>query len=290
MGRDQRTWWTRSRAPRAALAAACLLVAGCAGPTKLARQIDPKYGVTASPRVVEPGQPVPKGGGAYRVGKPYLVGGRMYVPEDGPGYRTEGVASWYGKDFHGRLTANGEVYDMHSISAAHPTLPMPSYVRVTNLANRRSLIVRVNDRGPYHGNRVIDLSGKAAELLAFRGNGLARVRVEYVGPAALEGSDDRLLMATLREGSPAPIPSTVRVASAQPFLAGLGVVRGPAPVPQSRPFELGEDAAVRAAITPTQSVEWTASRKRIPIEIGLDGSEKPWHDPGRAAMSGRGIY
>jgi len=121
------------------------VLAGCSATHSI---IDPRYGVTASPRVVEPGQPIPKGGGAYRVGQAYMVGGRMYVPQEDPDYRAEGVASWYGSDFHGRLTANGEVYDMHGISAAHPTLPMPCYVRVTNLANQRSLIVRVNDRGP----------------------------------------------------------------------------------------------------------------------------------------------
>ena len=129
---------------------------------------------SASPRVVELGQPVPKGGGAYRVGKPYQVAGRTYTPEENGRYRAEGLASWYGDDFHGRLTANGEVYDMEAISAAHPTLPMPSYVRVTNLASHKSLIVRVNDRGPYHANREIDVSARAAELLGFRGHGIAQ--------------------------------------------------------------------------------------------------------------------
>src|SRR2546422_2919508 len=107
---------------------------------------------------------------------------------------------------------------MHSISAAHPTLPMPSYARVTNLANGRSIIVRLNDRGPYAGDRIIDLSIGAAKALDFYGHGLARVRVEYVGRAPLEGNDDRLLMATLRQGSPAPAPSRVMIASAKPFL------------------------------------------------------------------------
>lgn len=202
---------------------ACLL-AGCSQNTKQSR-LDPRYGVSASPRVVEPGQPVPKGGGTYRVGKPYLVAGRLYVPEENRRYRAEGTASWYGDDFHGRLTANGEVYDMESISAAHPTLPMPSYARVTNLHNGRSLIVRVNDRGPYHSNRVIDLSSKAADLLGFRGRGTSRVRVEYVGPASLEGSDDRRLIATLREGAPAPAPSAVMLASTKPFLPQPSTVR-----------------------------------------------------------------
>ena len=135
--------------------------------SKLTSRIDPKYGVAASPRVVEPGQPVPKGGGVYRVGKPYQVAGRTYTPEENARYRNEGLASWYGDDFHGRLTANGEIYDMEAISAAHPTMPMPSYARVTSLNSHKSLIVRVNDRGPYHANREIDLSaqrGRPARL------------------------------------------------------------------------------------------------------------------------------
>src|SRR4051812_7068853 len=163
--------------------AVCLTLANCAS------KLDPRYGVSASPRVVADGEPVPKGGGTYRVGKPYVVAGRTYVPEEDINYRAEGVASWYGDDFHGRLTANGEVFDMHSISAAHPTLPMPCYARVTNLANKKSIVVRVNDRGPYAGNRVIDVSVRAAKLLGFHDRGVARVRVEYVGRAALEGSD-----------------------------------------------------------------------------------------------------
>src|SRR5262249_60597327 len=108
--------------------------------------------------------------GTYRSGKPSMAAGQTYVPQEDPNYRAEGLASWYGDDFHGRLTANGEVFDMESISAAHPTLPMPCYVRVTNLANRKSLIVRVNDRGPYHQNRVIDVSVRAAQLLGFHGD------------------------------------------------------------------------------------------------------------------------
>src|SRR5437870_5469785 len=196
-----------------AAALSCAALVNCSAADKFASKVDPRYGVVASPRVVQPGEPVPKGGGTYRVGKPYVVGGRMYVPEENRAYRAEGLASWYGEDFHGRLTANGEVFDMESISAAHPTLPMPSYVRVTNLANQKSLIVRVNDRGPYHRNREIDLSVRAAQALGFHSHGVARVRVEYVGPAPLEGSDDRRLMATLREGAPAPAPSPVMVAA-----------------------------------------------------------------------------
>ncbi|WP_051053900.1 septal ring lytic transglycosylase RlpA family protein [Afipia felis] len=224
-------------------ACACLLLANCA-PGKFANRFDPKYGVSSSPRVVDFDKPVPKGGGTYRIGKPYQVAGRTYVPEENTRYRAEGLASWYGDDFHGRLTANGEVFDMTSITAAHPTLPMPCYVRVTNTANGKSLIVRVNDRGPYHGNRIIDVSHRAATLLGFRGNGVARVRVEYVGRAPLEGSDDALLVATLRTNEPAPAPSSIMVASAAPFVpqmpaAPQGGIRSDVPLPAERPYTLG---------------------------------------------------
>jgi rare lipoprotein A len=184
-----------------------LLLAHCSS-----SRFDSRYGVAASPRVIEPGEPVPKGGGTYRVGQPYVVGGRTYVPQYDPHYRAIGLASWYGDDFHGRYTANGEIFDLNGISAAHPTMPLPSYARVTNLSNGRSIIVRVNDRGPYVRNRIIDLSVRAAKLLDFYRHGTAWVKVEFVGRAPLAGSDDRVLAATLRENEPAPLPSTVRLA------------------------------------------------------------------------------
>ena len=249
----------------AAAVAACLVLANCASSNKFANRVDPKYGVSSSPRVVAFGEPVPKGGGTYRVGKPYTVAGRVYVPEEDVNYREEGLASWYGDDFHGRLTANGEVFDMASLTAAHPTLPMPCYARVTNLSNGKSLIVRVNDRGPYHGNRVMDVSSKAAELLEFKGNGIARVRVEYVGRAPLEGSDDRQLMATLRTGVPAPSPSVVRVASARPFVPETPSygrpIRGEVPLPEGRPYSLGNTQADQASINATSEMS-ASSRAR----------------------------
>src|SRR3979409_2473418 len=242
----------------AAAMAACLVLANCASSDKFTSRIDPKYGVSSSPRVVAFGEPVPKGGGAYRVGKPYTVAGRFYVPGADHSYREEGLASWYGDDFHGGQTANGEVFDMASLTAAHPTLPMPCYARVTNLGNGKSLIVRVNDRGPYHGNRLIDVSNRAAELLEFKGNGVARGRVEYVARAPLEGSDDRQLMATLRTGVPAPSPSTVRVASARPFIPEIPAqgraIRGEVPMPEGRPYTLGTSAADLASINATSEM------------------------------------
>jgi rare lipoprotein A len=252
-----------TRAARGAAAvAACLILANCASSGKFASGVDPKYGVSSSPRVVAFGDPVPKGGGTYRVGKPYTVGGRVYVPEEDTSYREEGLASWYGDDFHGRLTANGEVFDMTSLTAAHPTLPMPCYARVTNLSNGKSLIVRVNDRGPYHGNRLMDVSSRAADLLEFKGNGVARVRVEYVGRAPLEGSDDRQLIATLRTGVPAPSPSLVRVASARPFVPEVPspgrAIRGEVPLPEGRPYSLGNTSADQASINATSEMSASA--------------------------------
>lgn len=145
----------------------------------------PKY----SPRVVELGQPVPKGGGRYKVGSPYKILGQWFTPKEDPTYDRQGVASWYGEEFHGRRTANGEVYDMYALSAAHPTMPLPSYAEVTNLRNGRRIVVRVNDRGPYKHERIIDLSKKVAQVLDVYRNGTAPVRVRYIGRAPLNGDD-----------------------------------------------------------------------------------------------------
>jgi rare lipoprotein A len=297
----------------AAAVATCLVLANCASSGKFANRVDPKYGVSSSPRVVALGDPVPKGGGTYRVGKPYTVGGRVYVPEEDLNYREEGMASWYGDDFHGRLTANGEVFDMASLTAAHPTLPMPCYARVTNLGNGKSLIVRVNDRGPYHGNRLIDVSNRAAELLEFKGNGVARVRVEYVGRAPLEGDDDRQLIATLRTGVPAPSPSMVRVASARPFVPELPPsgrrIRGEVPMPEGRPYDLGNTSSDQASINATSEMSASArahSARRVlenPRAVSYENDNRYAPEPGPVSayapvdprgpselLAGRGLY
>jgi rare lipoprotein A len=218
MGSRITTWQAVARA--GALAVSCLALAHCSGPVSTRTASYPE-------RVVEEGEPVPKGGGSYKLGKPYNLNGRTYVPQASAGYRAEGVASWYGRDFHGRLTANREVYDMNGISAAHPTMPLPSYARVTNLSNGHSIIVRVNNRGPYAHDRIIDLSVGTAKALDFHGKGLARVRVEYVGRAPVEGNDDGMLLATLRHGTPAPAPSKVMLAGAKPLVSETGPGRAP---------------------------------------------------------------
>lgn len=182
------------------------LMAACASPkAKVAKRTHGKeyfaeseYGVKASPRVVSDLRNIPRGGGRNQIGRPYQVAGKWYYPKEEPGYIRKGRASWYGSAFHGRLTANGEIYDTTRLTAAHPTMPLPSYARVTNLSNGSSVIVRVNDRGPYHSDRVIDLSQKAATVLDYQHTGTADVKVEYVGRAPLEGSDDSFLMASYR--------------------------------------------------------------------------------------------
>lgn len=290
------------------IAGTCLLLANC-GSGKFASRVDPKYGVSSSPRVVGFGEVVPKGGGTYRVGKPYTVAGRTYVPEEDTHYRAEGMASWYGDAFHGRLTANGEVFDMTSLTAAHPTLPMPSYVRVTNLRNGKSLIVRVNDRGPYHGNRVIDVSNRAAKLLEFQHNGVARVRVEYVGRAPLEGSDDRQLVATLRTGEPAPAPSAIRVASAATFVpefrSSRNTLSGNVPIPSDRPYSLGSTSEDMASSTATELSARGARPHRAGFGMAAadapDNAATPAYRPvsayapvrrddAAAVLGGRGLY
>ncbi len=118
-----------------------------------------------------------------KVGRPYQINGIWYVPARQDNYREVGEASWYGPKFHGRPTANGERFDMNLYSAAHPTLPIPSLVRVTNLENGRSMVVRLNDRGPFANDRIIDMSQAAARALGFEQQGIARVEVRYLGPA-----------------------------------------------------------------------------------------------------------
>ncbi|MFQ5958237.1 MAG: septal ring lytic transglycosylase RlpA family protein [Alphaproteobacteria bacterium] len=159
--------------------------------------------------------------GAYKIGEPYRVDGVWYRPAEDPHYDRVGVASWYGSDFHGRRTANGAVYDMNGLSAAHKTLPMPSLVRVTNLENGRSLVLTVNDRGPFVRGRIIDVSRRAAQLLGFYHKGTARVRVQAVG----EWPKATLIAAT----APGPAPALVAAPSPSPETAAMPAAAAPSP-------------------------------------------------------------
>jgi rare lipoprotein A len=200
------------------------------------------YGA-ASPRVVADGEAVPHGGGKYLVGHPYMVAGHMYYPSERRHYVAVGYASWYGDAFHGRRTANGEIFDRNSISAAHPTMPLPSYARVTNLRNHYSMVVRVNDRGPFAPGRIMDVSRRVADLLDFRRTGTTKVKIEYLGRASLEGSDDEKLASTLRnDGSePSGAPSMLADADAnQPVETASA---DPNEVPQATPAVAQEQPA-----------------------------------------------
>ena len=156
------------------------LLAGCGAPANRANTYEQQGRQTAA-------------GGIYKIGTPYQIMGSWYYPRENPNYDEVGIASWYGTKFHGRRTANGEIFDMNLLTAAHPTLPMPVRARVTNLENSKSIIVRINDRGPFAKDREIDLSRKAAEVLGFRDRGTTRVRVQYLGRAPIYDSAGRLI-------------------------------------------------------------------------------------------------
>ncbi len=174
MRRRSDGWWSRA-APTVRsvvmLAVATSLLAGCIGIHFPSRTTPPP--ATAS---------------RPKVGKPYRVAGHWYVPREDWNYDEVGIASWYGAKFHGRRTASGEIFDMNKLTAAHRTLPLPSYVRVTNLENGRAINVRVNDRGPFVKGRIIDVSRRAAQLLGFAAKGTARVRVQIIRPDGTLGN------------------------------------------------------------------------------------------------------
>ena len=217
-------------------------VASCSGKPKL----DPFAG-KGSPKYSGLG-PLPKGGGRRHVGKPYVVAGRKFYPTRHPKRVQVGVASWYGPKFHRRKTSNGEWFDMNYLSAAHPTMPLPSYVKVTNLENGRTVVVRVNDRGPFVGTRIIDLSRAAAKRLDFLRKGKAKVRVEYLGDAPL--GDDRRLLARLNRMSRQPawrIAAAIRGRHVPP--RPVAVAAGPMDKAMTPPVEVaGLVAAPRRAV------------------------------------------
>ncbi len=301
MAQADRAFWRVAFGRAAGVSALALLLAGCAGQNsnrsdncrgtrECGAFSDAKYG-KASPRVIGEDETAPKGGGRYQVGKAYTVAGRTYVPREKPvGYTATGRASWYGIAFHGRKTANGEIYDRNAISAAHPTMPLPSYARVTNLTNDHSIVVRVNDRGPYHGGRVMDVSEKTAQLLSFKHMGTARVKIDYLGPAALAGSDDGRLLASLSTNGPAVAPAGVRptmvalaeaVASQRPAGAAdataasgaaLGFAASPKGAPLSRvpPADAGTISQTR--FTPLGSLPLPPQR---PFDLETIGGAAP---------------
>lgn len=209
------------------------------------------YGVAASPRITT-SNVVKKGGGRSVLGKPYKIRGKWYTPKEDFNYDKTGLASWYGPNFHGRLTANGEIYDQTHLSAAHPTFPLPSYARVTNQANGRSVIVRVNDRGPYAHGRIIDLSSEAANVLNTKKEGVAKVRVQYIGRAPLHGQDMAYLTSSYKgDGAPSIISRGTQFAS--------NVVKAPLRVlkPKAQPRDLLTAIAGKNVYVPSADITGT---------------------------------
>ncbi len=291
----------------AALTAACSqtgnpparAVSGDGSRATLSRPVfsEDRYG-QSSPRVAGPSGPVQKGGGSYKLGSPYKIAGRWYVPREEPGYDRQGRASWYGDDFHGRKTANGEIFDMQGLTAAHPTLPLPSYAYVTNLANGRTILVRVNDRGPYANDRIIDMSHASARALGYEGQGIANVRVRYAGRAPLNGDDrrERQFFAEKRwnRGSGEAVVAALRPPNApllppQPFPAGTPGRWSPAAYRSALagkvPPEPPQKYVRQASLQPTSSLaprrDWQPPAE-APWAATTTSAGGPGRAPGRA--------
>lgn len=234
-----------------------------------------QFGVKASPRLSTAKNP-PKGGGRYLVGKPYVVAGDVYEPIENPiGYVASGSASWYGNDFHGRQTANGEIFSANAISCASPVLPLPSYVRVTNLDNGRSIVCRVNDRGPYLHGRVMDMSYRTAAILGYADRGVGNIQVEYVGPAPLSGDDTRMLLASVSAPSGAEAERTrVAIARTTPkegLLDGITSLFGYAETNES--IDGAVAAATAMANSQPELQAWAArvdeDQRKLQLQLGV---------------------
>ena len=230
------------------LIGAVLLLGACAevqlaihGVKRAQDAVDPKAGSQTQTAAVDPTASQPRSRPVYKVGKPYQIKGVWYYPREEPDYDATGIASWYGADFHGKATANGEIYDMNSLTAAHKTLPMPSSVRITNLENGRSMVLRVNDRGPFVHGRIIDVSRRAAQLLGFHKSGTAKVRV-----AVLQAGGKRFIAAkpTTTEEEKTLVAAVPRdgVSSAS-LPPPSGVEAAPAPVATSSTPQVAQKTA-----------------------------------------------
>ncbi len=304
------------------LIASSLLVAACAGPGRRVAEAPAPPPLPRSPATVEGVRPPSDAPWDARVklGRPYEVLGQRYTPRDEPGFEEVGIASWYGPTFHGRPTANGEIFDEMDISAAHRTLPLPSYVEVTNLDTGRTLVVRVNDRGPFAHDRVIDLSRRAAQLLGSEQAGLARVRVRRITPTPAQVAELRPAWwarggwqglalaaaapvqpgapaaaqpgapAAAQPGAPAALAWTAAPAPGQPSAAAPSPAAAPAPGP-AEPAAPAVLVAAQAAsatapsLTPATPTATTASAAGAgtPAAAGLMVQIAAFADPGRAA-------
>lgn len=237
---------------------AAAILASCGTPSRRT--------VMAPPRLPSPAMPTVVPNPVYKVGMPYEVGGVWYYPKEQPDYDETGIASWYGTKYHGRLTADGELFDRTAISAAHPTLPMPVNVRVTNLENGKSIVVRVNDRGPFVNGRIIDLSERAADLLGFRTNGTAKVRVRYLDRASLTG----LGPATAAEQTPPEVASAVPAAPTNQIAAApLPVLPGVATAAPREVEMLPQPTAMSYAIPAAPIPDGNVTQDYVPPDSAI---------------------
>ena len=218
--------------------------------------------------------------------RPYQVRGRWYRPSEQPGYDETGLASWYGEQFNGRPTATGERFDMHALTAAHKTLPLPGLVEVTNTANGRRIVVRVNDRGPFVENRIIDLSRGSAEALGLLGAGVGEVRVRYLGRAPRLGGGTVLQYA---EAAPPP-------AGPVPYLPAAPAVVVPAPARPASPVSEGAGVWVQAGVWPDAAQARRAASHlggAATVDEAAPGQFRvlvgPWPDAGAAERSRRAV-
>lgn len=219
----------------------------------------------------------PESKGTFKVGNPYRIKGRKYYPKETYRYSETGIASWYGPNFHNKQTANGEIFDKNELTAAHKTLQMPSLVRVTNLDNGKSIILRVNDRGPYAHNRLIDVSERAAELLGFKNIGTAKVRVDVlpqeskqIAQAARMGQDTRGTEIALNQNRvAAPIQYAKASVPAAP-------TRKPQPIVEDITFEVAEAIPAPSA-PPVQQSQYVVrpplTTKKLYVQAGAFSQE-----------------
>ena len=236
-----------------ALVAAALLLGGCAETQLIA------HTAKQARHAVTPDTPAGRGG-YYKVGNPYQISGVWYHPKADYDYVETGIASWYGPGFHGKETANGETYDQNDLTAAHRTLPMPSVVRVTNLENGKSIKLRVNDRGPFARGRIIDVSARAAELLEFKQQGTAKVRVEIV-----EGESRRLAGDSRQKQDTAKAPPAVPTGAVE--TASL-----------SDDTAASNSASDADASEPTSRGQSGTSRETEPPELDGEVTQQPVQD------------
>lgn len=236
-------------------------------------------------------------GGYYKVGQPYQIAGLWYHPREDFNYVETGVASWYGPNFHGQATANGEVYDMEALTAAHRTLQMPSVVRVTNLDNGRSVVVRINDRGPFARDRIIDMSRRAAEELGFQQRGTANVRVEVlpeesrmVAELARSGADPAMLdMFVASRSGRAPavqLAAAQRPSAGTPMLQAAYVPSDPSPQPTVQAVPYQTPARPGALFVQAGAFSMRNNAMRLRSELSRYGEARV----DQAEVGGRTLY